>query len=220
MRTIISKYDLSLQHVTKGFAIEGDHRIIFSNFSYRFFPGVSYAIVGPSGSGKSTLLHLLAGFEAVDSGEVLWGGRSVAELSSYERDTFIGQHIGFVFQAHYLIAELSVYDNVRVAGLLAGVDCSDTSIALLLGRLGLSEHAYHLPHQLSGGQQHRVALARALIKKPTFLLADEPTGSLDAKTGGEIIDVCLEYQRKHGMGFIVATHDKQVYERMDVVVKL
>jgi putative ABC transport system ATP-binding protein len=220
MRTTISKYDLSLQHVTKGFDIEGDRRIILSDFSYTFLPGVSYAIIGASGSGKSTLLHLLAGFEAVDSGVVLWAGRSVAELSSYERDTFIGQHIGFVFQSHYLIPELSVYDNVRVAGLLAGVDSSKEAISPLLRAIGLSEHAYHLPHQLSGGQQQRAALARALIKKPTFLIADEPTGSLDAKTGSEIITICRLYQQEYGMGLIVATHDRSVYEMMEVIVSV
>jgi len=220
MRTTISKYDLSLQHVTKGFEVEGIHRIVLSEVNYLFSSGVSYAIVGASGSGKSTLLHLLAGFEAVDEGAILWQGRPVSDLSPLEHDQFVARHFGFVFQLPYLVAELSVYDNVRIASLLGGGAVSASAITNLLDSLGLSRHADHYPHQLSGGQQQRVALARALIRRPTFLIADEPTGSLDAQTGGGIIDFCIEYQKEYGMGLIIATHDPIVYQKMDVVVRL
>ncbi|MDQ5940309.1 MAG: putative transport system ATP-binding protein [Candidatus Dependentiae bacterium] len=220
MRTTISKYDLSLQHVTKGFEIDQAVRPVFLDLDYTFTPGVSYAIVGASGSGKSTLLHVIAGFESADAGAVLWGGREVAHFSTAERETWVSRHIGFAFQYHYLIPELSVYDNVYVSALLTERTVGRREIEELLLALGLHEHAGHYPHQLSGGQQQRAALARALIRRPTYLIADEPTGSLDAKTGGEIIDFCLSYQKTHGMGLIIATHDQAVYEKMDVVLRL
>ncbi len=220
MSTTISKYHLSLQHVTKGFVIEGVVRTVLSGVNYQFISGVSYAIVGPSGSGKSTMLHVLAGFDEVDSGVVAWGGQPITALSSGQRDALVAQHIGFVFQTHYLIAELSVRDNVRVASLLATTIVHPSAIDELLAALGMIEYADHYPHQLSGGQQQRASLARALIRRPTFLIADEITGSLDAQTGAAIIDICLNYQKNYGMGIIIATHDPLVYEKMDVVVKL
>ncbi|MDQ5890635.1 MAG: putative transport system ATP-binding protein [Candidatus Dependentiae bacterium] len=220
MRTIISKYDLSLVHVTKGFEVDQIVRPILSQVSYTFSPGTSYAVVGASGSGKSTLLHILAGFEPIDAGMVSWGGRASDSFDPEERDEWIAAHIGFAFQFHYLIPELSVYDNVKVSAFLARKPIEEREIGELIGALGLAGHVQHFPHQLSGGQQQRAALARALIRKPTFLIADEPTGSLDDQTGGEIIDFCREYQARHGMGLIVATHDRSVYEKMDVVIRL
>ena len=220
MRTIISKYDLSLQHVTKGFEVDRERVIILKGASYTFCQGHSYAIVGASGSGKSTLLHLLAAFEEADSGVIAWGGRPVASFSPDQRDSFIAAHIGFVFQYHYLIPELSVYDNVAMSALLGSQVIERSEINELLAALGLAAHAAQYPAQLSGGQQQRVALARALIRRPTFLVADEPTGSLDAQTGGEIINFCLEYKKQYGMGLIIATHDAQVYEKMETIVRL
>jgi len=220
MRTTISKYDLSLQLVTKGFEIDHVARPVFKGLNYSFVPGISCAVIGASGSGKSTLLHILAGFEVPDSGTVLWGGKDVRSFSLEEKESWASQHIGFAFQYHYLIPELSVYDNVYVSALLTRRGAQQSEIIELLKVLGLREHLNHYPHQLSGGQQQRAALARALIRRPTYLIADEPTGSLDAKTGGEIIDFCLSYQKAHGMGLIIATHDRLVYEKMDKVLRL
>lgn len=220
MRTTISKYDLSLQHVTKGFEVDQAVRPVFEGLSYTFIPGVSYAVTGASGSGKSTILHILAGFEFADAGQVAWGGKNVAHFSEEERESWVSRHIGFAFQYHYLIPELSVYDNVYLSALLTERSIEAKEIKELLGALGLQEHADHHPHQLSGGQQQRAALARALIRRPTYLIADEPTGSLDARTGGEIIDFCLSYQKNHGMGLIIATHDKLVYSKVDIVLRI
>jgi ABC-type lipoprotein export system ATPase subunit len=220
MPTTISKYDLSLQHVTKGFVIGGQERIVFSGLNYRFLPGISYAVVGASGSGKSTLLHILAGFESVDAGEVLWGGVNVQSLSSGERDAWMAKHIGFAFQYHYLIAELTVQENVWLSAALAGNEYADSEIFELLAFVGLEECLHQYPHELSGGQQQRAALARALIRKPLFLIADEPTGNLDAQSARSIIDICMQYQKMYGMGLIIATHDQAVYSRMDMVLQL
>jgi len=221
MRTIISEYDLSLQHVTKGFEIDGQTRSILADVSYAFLPGKTYALVGASGSGKSTLLHILAGFEPVDAGTVFWGGVSLPSLGAVERDEWLAAHIGFAFQFHYLIPELSVYENVKLAALLSARASGEAKeISSLLAALGLGAYGDHYPHQLSGGQQQRATLARALIRKPTFLIADEPTGNLDGVTGGAIIDFCCDYQRSNGMGLIVATHDVALQKKMDVVLRV
>ena len=220
MATTISKYDLSLQHVTKGFVIGEEWRTVISSISYTFTPGMSYAIVGASGSGKSTLLHILAGFDSVTEGKVFWGDVLIDTLKKSQREAWVAKHIGFVFQYHYLIAELSVYENIAISAALMHVKVEKKKIDELIEFVGLRGHETQYPHQLSGGQQQRAALARALIRKPTFLIADEPTGSLDSETAKMIIQLCKHYQHDHGMGLIVATHDPIVYAQMDHVITL
>ena len=220
MPTTISKYDLSLQHVTKGFVIGGQERLVFSGLNYRFSPGVSYAVVGASGSGKSTLLHILAGFESVDAGDVVWGEKSVRSLMRTEKDVWASKHIGFAFQYHYLIAELTVLSNITLSATLAGSVGAADEIAAMVRFVGLQGCEQQYPHQLSGGQQQRAALARALIRRPMFLIADEPTGNLDADTARIVIDLCLRYQKEYGMGLVIATHDPAVYSRMDYILQL
>jgi ABC-type lipoprotein export system ATPase subunit len=220
MPTTISKYGLSLQHVTKGFVIGGQERAVFSGLNYRFLPGVSYAVVGASGSGKSTLLHILAGFESVDAGDVMWGEKLVRAMTRPERDAWASKHIGFAFQFHYLIAELTVYQNIALSAALAGISENAEQVRAMIEFVGMQGFEQQYPHQLSGGQQQRAALARALIRKPLFLIADEPTGNLDTQTARMIIDVCIRYQKEYGMGLIIATHDQAVYSRMDTVVQL
>lgn len=220
MPTIISKYDLSLLHVTKGFVIGDEWRVVLSRFSHTFTPGVSYAIVGASGSGKSTLLHILAGFDRATEGTVLWGAVAVDTLTPSQQEAWAAKHIGFVFQYHYLIPELSVYENIILSASLAHRSVTHAGVMDLIEMVGLTGHEGQYPHQLSGGQQQRAALARALIRRPTFLIADEPTGSLDAETAKSIIELCVRYQQEQGMGLIIATHDPVVYEKMDVIVRL
>ena len=221
-QTRISPDSLRVSDLTKGFVSGGQVRTVLQEVSFRFERGVSYAIVGASGSGKSTLLHLLAGFEQPDAGDIWWGNNTCATMTEDQKECFVREHMGFVFQFHYLLKELTVHDNVALAGMVQEHSAAQSraQAAAMLAAVGLTDHMSKYPHQLSGGQQQRVAIARALIGTPTFLLADEPTGSLDAHNGESVIDTCLEQARIHNMGVIIATHDPAVYNRADVVLTL
>lgn len=221
-QTIILKDCLALAGVTKTFATQSGAANVLNEITYQFEPGVSYAITGASGSGKSTLLHLLAGFEAPDDGDVLWAGAVHDKLSERQRDRFVAKKLGFVFQFHYLIKELTVVHNIMLAGQIQGIDerASMAQAEQLLCELSLSALAERYPHQLSGGQQQRVALARALMGDPQFVLADEPTGNLDEKHGAQVIDVLCRLQKERGCGLIIATHDAAVCKKMDVVLTI
>lgn len=213
---------LSLQKLTKIFSSQTGHTIVLEGISYTFERGVSYAIVGASGCGKSTLLHLLAGFESPSDGQIAWGERDLATLTRAEREEHLRTDLGFVFQFHYLLNELTVYENVMLGCMIRNEDEAKARVKVLamLKMVDLlnKEHAY--PHQLSGGQQQRVAVARALVGSPAFLIADEPTGNLDALHGAQIIDFLNEQKQTSNMGMIIATHDPAVYERMDVVLEV
>jgi lipoprotein-releasing system ATP-binding protein len=220
MQTIISEYDLILSGVSKGFPVETGEQTVLSNITLQFHAGRSYAIVGASGSGKSTLLHVLAGLEAPSSGTVMWGNKSIESLSSRELEQERRRTIGVVFQHHYLVPELSVRDNIALAGLIGNEPVSGERIDELLAYFAITSVQHQVPSQLSGGQAQRVAIARALVRVPRFLLADEPTGSLDAENAAKVIALCKRYQQEHGMGLIVATHDPHIYEEMDEKVEL
>lgn len=166
-------------------------------------PGETVGISGESGSGKSTLLNLLAGLDAPDAGTVTWGGR--ATMSAARR----GTHLGMVFQAYYLLPELTAFDNVLLAARIAGVvnRAMKARAADLLAAVGLAERRHHVPAMLSGGERQRVALARALINRPALLLADEPTGNLDERTGEVVIDLLLRLTRETGAALVLVTHN-------------
>lgn len=204
-----------LQSITKIYA---SHFIVLRDVSATFEQGISYAITGISGSGKTTLLHSMAGIEQPNSGSIKLLGCDIYKMSSEERRLFLHAHIGLVFQLPYLIKELSVIENVMLKGIINNkslVDCSDEAYTLL-DAVGLYQRAKDFPTQLSGGQQQRVALARALFGKPTFLLADEPTGNLDAKTGEKIINLLLQFQETYAMGLIISSHSRYVIEKMQM----
>lgn len=190
--------------------------------SYTFCQGKTYAITGASGIGKSTLISLLSGLDAPTSGSIYFNGHDISTFNPQERSIFLNEKIGIVFQAPYLIRELTVLENVMIKGLIRNLDnesCKEKGLALLQS-VGLLDHAYRMPAALSGGQQQRVALARALFGDPLFLLADEPTGNLDSKTGAEIIDLLVSMHEDRSMGIIVSSHDPQVARRMEVVLEL
>ncbi|MGD1997586.1 MAG: ABC transporter ATP-binding protein [Candidatus Dependentiae bacterium] len=213
---------LSLHHTKKTFTTGDKALIVLDDVTYEFEAGTSYAIVGASGSGKSTLLHVLAGFESLSGGSVQWGGTTLSRMSAEKREMFMAHHLGFVFQFHYLINELSVLENVLVSSMIRGEDqaIARERAIVLLDRVGLHDKLHAHPQTLSGGQQQRVAVARALLGKPAFLLADEPTGNLDHTTGLEIVELFQAHQKEAGMGMIIATHDPQVYTKMDVVLRV
>jgi ABC-type lipoprotein export system ATPase subunit len=207
---------LTTHNLAKYFAHNKTKTVLFENVNVIFEQGKTYALTGASGSGKSTFMHLLTGLESPCTGTVTYNDRNIATLSGYEKTTFLSSAVGLMFQQPYLISELTVLENVIIPGLISGrnkADCTHTALELL-AQLGLEHKAVHKPGSLSGGQQQRVALARALFNKPAFLLADEPTGSLDTKTGQEMLALLLLLQKKYSMGIIISTHDTSIAKQM------
>jgi len=174
-------------------------------------PGEFVAVMGPSGCGKSTLLHLLAGLDTPTQGEVLLAGERLSALDESRRAVLRRAMVGFVFRAYNLIPNLTVADNVDLPGLLAGRPPAEVAQRRdeLLAALGLAEKARAFPHQLSGGQQQRVAIARALINAPAVLLADEPTGNLDSRSGNEVLALLRRFNEE-GQTILLVTHDPKV----------
>lgn len=178
--------------------------------------GNSYALRGMSGTGKSTLLYILAGLEVPSEGSILFNDINLADLHGKEREVFFNKYIGLVFQWPYLIRELSVLENIMLPGIIGGKsseECKDRAYELLES-VGLAQKAKNSPVTLSGGQQQRVSIARSIFNRPLFLLADEPTGSLDVHTGETIIDLILSLREKWGIGIIISTHDEYVSDKM------
>ena len=172
-------------------------------------PGESVAIRGESGSGKSTLLNLLAGLDRPDAGELRWGAEATAKLSLAELTARRGRFLGMVFQAYYLIPEIDALANVLMGARMLGTPGrAERERALaLLSRVGLAERASHVPAHLSGGERQRVAVARALMNRPHLLLADEPTGNLDERTGEEVIQLLLEVCAEEKTALVLVTHN-------------
>jgi putative ABC transport system ATP-binding protein len=183
--------------------------------------GSSVFIVGPSGSGKSTLLCLLGALDRPTSGTILVEGQDLSALTERQRDLYRRDRVGFIFQAFNLIANLSAIENVLVPFRPLGVTTRLRQRAAdLLEDVGLAGRLDHRPHQLSGGEQQRVAIARALIKNPALVLADEPTGELDSKTGDGIYRILRRLQAEHGMTLVVITHDRRFIQENDLVLEI
>lgn len=203
--------------------LQGDKELkVLNGINYEFEKGKSYAITGASGSGKSTFMHLLGGLDNPDSGSVYFEQYDIFKFSQKEKEKFLNNHLGFVFQFHYLIKELSVLQNIILPGLIAGKskqDCIKKAVKLL-NKVGLEDKINNYPIELSGGQQQRVSILRAIFNKPSFLLADEPTGDLDASNAKIITDLLLNCKIEWGMGLIISSHDQAVYEQMDKIITL
>lgn len=211
---------IRVDSVKKRFFLRTGVLDVLKGVTYTFHSGRSYAVTGASGTGKSTLLHMLAGLSDPSEGAVFFDEHNILLFSEPERDYFLNHTLGLLFQMPYLIKELTVLENVMVKGLISDADGCKEEAYMLLEQVGLADKAHELPSMLSGGQQQRVALARALFGKPSFLLADEPTGNLDAKSGQLIIDLLLSCKNLWGMGIIVNTHDPAVAQRMETVLDL
>ena len=190
-------------------------------------------ILGASGSGKSTLLHLMGGLDRPDkkTGEaasIKFEGRDLTRLGKRALDRYRADDVGFVFQFYHLLPELSVLQNVTVGGMIKygrlGYRTHRSQIVdratTLLDRFGLSHRLKHRPAELSGGERQRVAIARALINEPSLLLADEPTGNLDLKTGESILEAIIEHRQSAGLTLVMVTHDERIAERADRVIRL
>jgi len=184
--------------------------------------GEMVAVIGESGVGKSTLLHLLGALDACDGGEYLFDGADVAAMSPKERAEFRNRRLGFVFQFHHLLPELSVLENVALPAMIGGrARLSSEALATpLLTALGLGSMLHQRPAELSGGEQQRVAVARALVSAGDLVLADEPTGNLDPRTGDRVFDEFRKVQRERGVAAIVATHSGKLARRCDRVLEL
>ncbi|MGL5323676.1 MAG: ABC transporter ATP-binding protein [Aeromonas sp.] len=175
--------------------------------------GETVALVGTSGSGKSTLLGLLAGLDLPSQGDIEILGKSLGELDEEGRARLRAEQIGFVFQSFLLLPTMTALENVMLPAELRGERDCEPRARELLAAVGLGERLHHLPPRLSGGEQQRVAIARAFMTRPSLLLADEPTGNLDSKTGEKVIELLFELNRKHGTTLVVVTHDHQLAER-------
>jgi putative ABC transport system ATP-binding protein len=189
----------------------GDHPLtILHPLDYSIAAGQFVAIVGPSGSGKSTLLGLLAGLDAPTTGEILIGGTDITRLSEDALARLRGEKIGFVFQFFHLVPSLTAVENISVPMEIAGRRDAMARARQLIAEVGLADRAHHYPSQLSGGEQQRIAIARALANDPPIVLADEPTGNLDSATGRIILDLLLNVRRTRGATLVLVTHDAEL----------
>jgi len=186
---------------------------ILSRASFEVWAGQTVAIVGASGSGKSTLLSLLGGLDTPTTGQVWVGGESIVDMNEDQRAAWRARTLGFVFQSFQLLPHLSALENVMLPLELAGVPGAAEQARHMLERVQLGQRLRHLPRVLSGGEQQRVALARAFVVKPALLLADEPTGSLDAATGEAVLQLMLELNAELGTTLLLVTHDTALAAR-------
>jgi putative ABC transport system ATP-binding protein len=198
----------------------GEPLTILQDISFSVMPGETVAIVGASGSGKSTLLGLLAGLDVPTAGEIRLDGLSLASLDEDKRAVQRGKLLGFVFQSFQLLPSLTALENVMLPLELAGFKASTAVARGWLERVGLGHRLKHYPKHLSGGEQQRVALARAFAPSPRLVLADEPTGNLDAATGQQIIDLMFELNSKQGTTLILVTHDEAIAARCGRVLRI
>lgn len=195
---------------------------VLQGASLEIAEGEVVALVGPSGSGKSSLLHIAGLLEKPEQGNITLKGQLVTDAEDKARTALRRAHIGFVYQFHNLLPEFTALENVAMPARLAG-DAKLQAIAkatALIEKLGLAERASHFPSQLSGGEQQRVAIARALTNTPALVLADEPTGSLDGAAGDKVADLLLSEARAQGSSVLLATHDMDLADRADRIVRL
>ena len=189
----------------------GPDREVIADLSMSIEAGERVALLGESGVGKSTLLNLIAGLDRPDAGEIRLGGRAIHAMDEDEAARLRAREIGFVFQAFHLLPHLKLWQNVAIPLLLIGTPQSEARerAQAMLGQVGLGDRAASMPRELSGGEQQRVALARALVHAPRLILADEPTGNLDPRTGGRALALIDEQVRAHGAALLMVTHSAQ-----------
>ena len=201
---------------------DGSRRVVLRDFSLRVAAGEIVALLGPSGSGKSTMLQAVGLLEGGFQGVIRIDGHDVTDYDQGERTKTRREKIGFVYQFHHLLPDFTAIENVVLPQLIRGTAQADAEerAAELLGRLGLGERLHHKPSKLSGGEQQRVAVARALANRPLLVLADEPTGNLDEATADRVFEQFVQLVRDHGSAALVATHNERLAARMDRVLRL
>jgi lipoprotein-releasing system ATP-binding protein len=214
-----SEFALTCHNVTKVYREGSRELVVLQGVSLSVTAGSRVAIVGRSGSGKSTLLHILAGLDTATAGEVNVAGRDMTSANSDARAAIRGAHMGFVYQNHHLLPEFSAVENVAMPLRIAGLGKADAmgQAMALLEAVGLQHRLEHLPHALSGGERQRVAVARALAGRPTIVLADEPTGNLDAENAAQVMELMARLAVEQGTAFLVVTHDRSMLGMFDRV---
>lgn len=204
---------IELKNVTKIVRSGADDLTILDDVSIEIPDGEFVAVTGASGSGKSTLLGLIAGLDAPSSGEILIDGASVTSMSEDDLAFLRSEKIGFIFQSFHLIPSLTAFENVLIPMEILGLKSAKSRAAELLESVELTNRGHHYPTELSGGEQQRIAIARAFANEPKILLADEPTGNLDSKNGAHIFDLMTELHRRNNVTLILVTHDQNLANR-------
>lgn len=208
---------LEIQNLNKSYGSGENRAQVLTDIHLEIPEGKICVIFGQSGSGKSTLLNIIGGIESADSGRVVIRGTDITALNRKKLAAFRRDHLGFIFQFYNLIPNLNARENIRVCEHLTR---TPLELDPLIERLGLREHQYKFPNQLSGGQQQRCAIARALIKNPSVLLCDEPTGALDSETSREMLILLEQIHRDYGTTILIVTHNEQIREMAHVIVRI
>lgn len=218
----LKKEFISVQNLFKSFG-NGIKRVdVLKGIDLNFNRGEAAAIVGASGVGKTTLLHILGTLERPTSGKVFYEGKDIFKLNENELARFRNTEIGFVFQFHHLLPEFNALENVMMPCLIAGLpkkEASNKAEEILIS-VGLKDRILHKPGELSGGEQQRVAVARAIVLEPKILLADEPTGNLDTKTGESVFELLQELNQKKGIALIIVTHNLRLAQKLSRQIQL
>jgi len=208
--------------VSKVFRTEAGELRVLKGVDISIGSGEMLGIIGASGAGKSTLLHILGALDKPTSGKVLFKGKDIGAMDENALALLRNTSIGFVFQFHHLLPEFNSLENVMLPGLISGMSFVEAGkrASALLSELGLSARIRHRPGELSGGEQQRVAVARALLQNPAVVLADEPTGNLDTLTGNDLFALFLELNKRKGIAFVVVTHNKSLSDRCHRVLEM
>lgn len=214
---------ISIESVSKKYVDKnGDDLEILKQANLEVQSGEMVSIIGASGSGKSTLLHVVGGLDQIDSGKIVIDNEDISTYKKEKLAAFRNQKIGFVFQFHHLLPEFTALENVAMPSLIKGDSYKEACAKAesFLNIVGMKHRLSHRPSELSGGEQQRVAIARALINKPKILLADEPTGNLDSKNAGIVLDLFFDIQKQTGITLIMVTHDHSIAKRTDRMFEL
>tara|TARA_Y100000992_G_scaffold275188_1_gene218578 strand:- start:208 stop:867 length:660 start_codon:yes stop_codon:yes gene_type:complete len=213
---------ITLQNISKSFGQNSSSIQVFEDLSLDLKKGESLALVGASGSGKSTLLHIICGLEKPNKGNVYIKGVNITDLSTDERSLFRGKEVGFVYQFHHLLPDLTALENIALPAMLSGIGKEEAFeiSASLLEQVNLNDKKENRPNELSGGERQRVAIARAMSNNPSCLIMDEPTGNLDKKNVENFMNLLMDMVSTREIALIIATHDNNVSGRLDKLLNL
>jgi lipoprotein-releasing system ATP-binding protein len=213
---------IRIENLTKVYQSGDSGLVIFKDMCLSVRPGDQIAIIGPSGAGKSTLLHLIAGLDTPTSGSIFYKDRNITHLTEPDRSMFRNQEIGYVWQQHHLLPEFTAEENVMMPLLIRGTTRAQAISAAraCLNEVGLSARSHHRAGEISGGEQQRIAIARALVSNPSLLLADEPTGNLDSRTGEMIFELLADLRQRRNLTTILVTHNLHFARQCGRVLRL
>lgn len=212
----------TLKNVSKIISAAHEEITILNSVDFEIKEQETLAVLGASGSGKSTFMHILAGLDFPTSGEVLFSGKNIHTLPEKEKNHIRNREMGFVFQFHHLLPEFTALENVAMQGIISGMPRKEalSRAENLLEQVGLADRGKHLVTTLSGGEKQRAAIARAVLMNPKVLLADEPTGNLDPKTGEQILELLIKLNKENSMTLVMVTHNTEIANQMQRIVEL